>query len=81
MAFVKKGASNQLLGVLAAFLTKRCMRVKVGNELSEDRAVNAGAPQGSVLGCFLFKMGVDDLEEEFLYGGSTGKDSSTETLM
>ena len=41
------------------------MTVRVEGELSTKRPVNAGAPQGSVLGCFLFNMGVDDLEEGF----------------
>ena len=60
----RRGASTEVLALLAAFLTKRRMTVKVGKEWSNPRAVNAGAPQGSVLGCYLFNMGVDDLEEE-----------------
>ena len=29
------------------------------------RNVDAGAPQGSVLGCYIFNVGIDDLEADF----------------
>ena len=47
----KKGASTAILQVVAAFLTGQTMAVKVGMAKSSPRTVNAGAPQGSVLGC------------------------------
>lgn len=40
------------------------MTVRVGESKSELLPVNAGAPQGSVLRCYLFNKGVDDLEDE-----------------
>ena len=42
------------------------MTVRVGEKKSKLLKVNAGAPQGSVLGSFLFNMGTDDLDNEDL---------------
>ena len=39
------------------------MTVRLGNYLSEKRNVNAGAPQGSVLGTYVFNTATEDLEE------------------
>ena len=64
-AFANKGASNQLLRLLASFLTNRQMTVKVEGSRSLLRPVNAGAPQGSVLGTYIFNIGTDNLEEDF----------------
>ena len=63
-AFKQKGASKQIIGLLAAFMTGRQMTVRVGNSWSQMRPVHAGAPQGSVLGSYLFNIGTDDLEED-----------------
>ena len=73
--FAKKGTSTEVISLLAAFLSKRQMTVKVEKEWSQPRAVNAGAPQGSVLGCYLFNIGIDDLEE----GVNFSQDATTET--
>ena len=62
-AFARKGASSDIIALLACFLSGRTMRVKVGEARSDPRPVNAGAPQGSVLGSYLFNVGIDDLEE------------------
>ena len=43
------------------------MTVKVGEQKSEKRPVNAGAPHGSVLGCYLFNTGVDYIKEDCIY--------------
>ena len=64
-SFASKGASTEVLALLASFLTGRNMTVRVGNDASKPRCVNAGAPKGSVLGCYLFNIGIDSLEEDF----------------
>ena len=64
-AFAKKGASTDVIGLLASFLAGRSMTVRLNGIQSRMRTVNAGAPQGSVLGCYLFNIGVDNLEEGF----------------
>ena len=41
------------------------MTVKVDGKFSKLRPVNAGAPQGSVLGTYIFNVGTDRLEDDF----------------
>ena len=48
--FRKKGASTDLIEIVACFLRGRKMKVKVGEHFSTARNINVGAPQGSVLG-------------------------------
>ena len=59
---IAKGADRNLIRIIASFLTSRVMRVKVGSNLSEPRAVMGGVPQGSLLGVFLFNLSIDDFE-------------------
>lgn len=63
--FKKAGASTQILSLLASFLIGRTMTVKAGQAWSTPRNVNAGAPQGSVLGTYIFNVGTDSLEDGF----------------
>ena len=70
-SFAKKGAPTEIIKILASFLSKRTMTVKVGNEWSIAKPVNAGAPQGSVLGAYLFNIGLDNLEEDFVATNET----------
>ena len=62
-SFAKKGVPTYLLKILAAFLSERKMTVKLGSSFSKEQAVNAGAPQRSVLGTYVFNVATDDLED------------------
>ena len=63
LTFARRGLSTQVLYLLAAFLKDRTISVRLEGIASEPRKGNTGALQGSVLGCYLFNIGVDDLEE------------------
>ena len=41
------------------------MTVKISNTFSDSKLVNAGAPQGSVLGTYVFNVATDDFEDDF----------------
>ena len=79
-AFADKGASTQILNLLASFLGGRTMTVKVEQERSAPRAVNAGAPQGSVLGCYLFNIAIDELETGLSLSGQEQEEAHEETM-
>ena len=72
-SFAAKGAPNFVIRLLAAFLSGRQMTVKLGTSRSKPRPVNAGAPQGSVLGTYVFNVATDDLE-----GGVVDEDTINE---
>ena len=65
-AFRRKGASTPVLRLIASFLTKWTMSVRVGNAWSEPLDVNGGCPQGSVLGVRLLNRTTDNLEDHFM---------------
>ena len=61
-ALERKGASNESLNMVAAFLDRREMHFKVNATLSSPRHVRGGSPQGTRLGNFLFIITIEDIE-------------------
>ena len=60
----EKGASQQLLRIVASFLSGRKMTVRVGSFFSSFRTVEGGVPQGSLLGVYLFNCTIDNFESK-----------------
>ena len=54
LQLARRGASNQTLRMVSAFLRGRKMMMKSGTVLSSPRQMPGGAPQGTKLGNFLF---------------------------
>ena len=52
----------------AAFLTNRCMRVKIGNILSEKKLITGGAVQGSLLGVLDHNAVLEFVDDEINQG-------------
>ena len=62
-AFARKGASTQIIRLLAIFLSNRTMSARVNVTWSDQLPVHGGVPQGSILGVMLFNVSTDDLED------------------
>ena len=52
---------------LASFLSNRWLRVVLDGKSSQEYPVNAGVPQGSILGCTLFLLYINDLTGDVIY--------------
>ena len=48
------GISGQIFGLISSFLSNRWLRVVLDGKSSKEYPVNAGVPQGSILGPTLF---------------------------
>ena len=54
------GISGQIFGLISFFLSNRRLRVVLDGKSSQEHPVNAGVPQGSILGLKLFLLYSND---------------------
>ena len=59
----KLGASDSSIQLIRSFLSGRKVRAKIMGQLSTPRGLNGGSPQGSILGCLLYCLTTQQLDE------------------
>ena len=63
----QNGISGELLNILTDFLDNRTQRVILNGQYSSWAKVEAGVPQGSILGLLLFLIYINDLSDNLAW--------------
>ena len=75
--FKQNGISDDLLNILSDFLRNRKQRVTHNGQSSSWTSVNAGVPQGSILGPLLFLIYIDDLSDGLSFNAKLFADDTS----
>ena len=65
--FKSYGISGQIFGLISSFLSNRHLRVVLDGKSSQEYPVNAGVPQGSILGPTLLLQYINNLPCEAIW--------------
>ena len=71
------GISGQIFGLISSFLSNRLLRVVLDRKPSQEYRVNAGVPQGSILGPTLFLLDINDLPYDVISNIAIYADDTT----
>ena len=71
------GISGQIFGLISPFLDNRQLRVVLDGKSSQKYPVNAGVPQGSILGRTLFLLYINDLPDDVICNIAIYADDNT----
>ena len=71
------GISGQIFGLISSFLSNRWLRVVLDGKSSQEYPVNAGVPQGSILGPTLFLLYINDLPDDVISNIAIYADDTT----
>ena len=71
------GISGQIFGLISSFLSNRRLRVVLYGKSSQEYPVNAGFPQGSILGPTLFLLYINDLPDDVICNMAIYADDTT----
>ena len=71
------GISGQIFGLISSFLSNRRLWVVLHEKSSQENPVNAGVPQGSILGPTLFLLYINDLPDDVICNIAIYADDTT----
>ena len=71
------GISGQIFCLVSFFLSNRLLHVVVDGKSSQEYPVNAGVPQGSILGPTLFLLYINDLSDDVICNIAIYADDTT----
>ena len=71
------GISGPIYRLLSSFLSNRRLRVVLDGKSSQEYPVNAGVPQGSILGPALFLLYINDLPDDVICNIAIFADDTT----